>query len=176
MLSALCLSLSLSLSFTHTPVSARPLYIVYFRIGSLSTRDPPPSLLSYGPIVVFSPSLPPSFLAAPLLLKTPQHTPILRFLRTERACDNLLGRSSGPRLVRPVLTRCQPFPFPPPFRSPSEALSHQPLDRPSPDSPRAPPYSYHPFFSFLYLIAALFMPGPANKHMNARAFSQAPRP
>lgn len=115
MLSALPLSLSLSLLFTHTPVSARPLYIVYFRIGSLSTRDPPPSLLSYGPIVVFSPSHPPSFLAAPLLLKTPQHTPILRFLRTERACDNLLGRSSGPRLVRPVLTRCQPFPSPLPF-------------------------------------------------------------
>jgi len=37
----------------------------------------------------------------------------------------------------------------------------------------ASPYFYHPFFSFLYLIAALFMPGPANKHMNARAFSGA---
>ncbi|KYN14419.1 hypothetical protein ALC57_13371 [Trachymyrmex cornetzi] len=44
---------------------------------------------------------------------------------------------------------------------------------PCPLSPRIPPYFYHPFFSFLYLIAALFMPGPANKHMNARAFSRA---
>lgn len=48
-----------------------------------------------------------------------------------------------------------------------------PLDRPGPDSPRTPLYPHRPFFSFLYLIAALFMPGPANKHMNARAFSRA---
>lgn len=53
-----------------------PLYIVYFRIGSLSTRDPPPSPLSYGPIVVFSPSLLPSPPAEPpLCLKAPQHHP-----------------------------------------------------------------------------------------------------
>lgn len=158
-------ALSLSLSFTHTLVSARSLYIVYFRIGSLSTRNPPSSPLSYGPIVVFSPSLlpsPPESTAAP---------PQFSVSSEQRERVTIYSGDLRDRGSSALSSRCQPFLSPLPFSI--GALSHQPLDRPSPDPLRTPPYSYHPFFSFLYLIAALFMPGPANKHMNARAFSRA---
>lgn len=107
-LSLALLSLLLCAPLTRTrtlsPGSPRLLYTVHLRIGSLSTRGPPPSPLPYGPIVVFSspslpPSPPPSPPPFPLLLDTPphHHPNSLRSLRTERACDNLLGRSSGPR-------------------------------------------------------------------------------
>ena len=172
----LSLSLSLSLSCSRILLFPLGLYIVYFRIGSLSTRDPPPSPLSYGPIVVSS--VPLSRSLSPSSLSSWRHhstTPILRFPRTERACDNLLGRSSGPRLVRPVLTLCQPFLLSPFLHR--MTVSHQRSPSIGPVRSLSPypasPYFYHPFFSFLYLIAALFMPGPANKHMNARAFSGA---
>lgn len=140
---------------------------VYLRIGSLSTRDPPLSPLSLTDReIVFGPSLPPS-------PPPPGHTatPILRFLRTERACDNLLGRSSGPRLTSLFLSlpsrSSLPNAIPPASRSEPESSQVLPVPRLG---------SYHPFFSFLYLIAALFMPGPANKHMNARAFPESTRP
>lgn len=76
------LFLSLSHSHTHTFLAlslSRLLYIVHLRIGSLSTRKPPPSPLPYEPIVVFSdpslpPSLPPSPPPSPLLLETLHHT------------------------------------------------------------------------------------------------------
>lgn len=75
---------SFFLSLTHTRILfwlslSRLLYIVHLRIGSLSTRKPPPSPLPYEPIVVFSdpslpPSLPPSPPPSPLLLETLHHT------------------------------------------------------------------------------------------------------
>lgn len=69
--------LSLSLSFTHTTVSVRFLYIVYFRIGSLSTRDPPPSPLSYRTDRRLQPLSPTLFLRCPSSSRgdTPQHHP-----------------------------------------------------------------------------------------------------
>lgn len=93
--------------------------IVNLRIGSLSTRDSPLSPFSYRPIVV-SPA--PLLRILSLTVSPAGHTtstatttttatiitittipPILHCLRTERACDNLLGRSSEPRIVRDVL-------------------------------------------------------------------------
>lgn len=79
---------SFFLSLTHTRILfwlflslslSRLLYIVHLRIGSLSTRKPPPSPLPYEPIVVFSdpslpPSLPPSPPPSPLLLEALHHT------------------------------------------------------------------------------------------------------
>lgn len=132
-----CAIRSLPLSFSHSlfPVFTHTLLLVlhtvYLRIGSLSTRDPPLSLFLTDR----------SSSSAPLSHPLPRRyyplghtaTPILRFLRTERACDNLLGRSSRTKtLVRPVLARwLLSLPPPPPFRSfLFRMLSHQPLDRP----------------------------------------------
>lgn len=112
------LPLRLSFSFTHTPVSVRSLYIVYFRIGSLSTRDPPPSPLSYGPIVVFSPSLLPSLLAAPLLLKAPQHHPNSPFPQNRESVWQFTRAIFGTEGSSALSSHAASLSSPP-FRSPS---------------------------------------------------------
>ncbi|KYN33886.1 hypothetical protein ALC56_11699 [Trachymyrmex septentrionalis] len=123
------------------------------RIGSLSTRDPPPSPLSYGPIVVSvaplsrSLSLSLSFRPSPLFSWRLSAAPPQFFVSPEQR-ERVTIYSGDLRDRRSAQS--------------GDSLSLSPPD-----------YSYHPFFSFLYLIAALFMPGPANKHMNARAFSRA---
>lgn len=110
---SVCLSLSFSFSFTYTLVSTRSLYIVYFRIGSLSTRNPPPSPLSYGPIVVFSPSLlpsPPESTAAPpqFSVSSEQRERVTIYSGDLRDRDSSALSSRAANLSSP------------PFRSPSE--------------------------------------------------------
>jgi len=137
---ALPFSLFLSFSFTHTPVSARSFYIVYFRIGSLSTRDPPPSPLSYGPIV-FSPSLPLSFPAVSLLLKTLQHHPNSSFPQ---------NRESVWQFTRAILgTEARP---PCPHALPVSPLPPLVLHRSAvPPAPRSVQYGRSPYPAILLL-------------------------
>lgn len=85
------------------------------------------------------------------------------------------GDLRGPRLSSALSSRADFSLFPPsPHPVPlSNAVPPAPRSAQSSGSLRTPRRgSYRPFFSFLYLIAALFMLGPANKHMNARAFSR----
>lgn len=152
------LSALLPLSFFRSRILFFALYTVHHRIGSLSTRDPPPSPLPYGPIVVFSPSLPTLFPAVTILPDAPPPQFSVSLEQRERVTiysGDLRDRGSRPPCPR-ALTSLS-LSLPPPSRSSSECC---PLDRPSLRLLSAPHRgSYHPFFSFLYLIAALFMPG-----------------
>lgn len=111
----LCLSLSLFLSRSRTLLFPLGLYIVYFRIGSLSTRDPPPSPLSYGPIVVFSPSLPLSFPVTPLLLETPQHHPNSSFPQNRESVWQFTRAIFGTEARPPCPHALPTFPLLSPF-------------------------------------------------------------
>lgn len=137
---SLFFGISLSLSLLHTCtlswLPSTSLYTVHLRIGSLSTREPPPSPLPYGPIVVFSrPSLPPSPLAtavaSPLGHST---TPILSVPSEQRERVTIYSGDLRDREAR--RPPCRPRAAKPPTFSISfENERERPCDRPYPYLP-----------------------------------------
>lgn len=117
------LSALLPLSFFRSRILFA-LYTVHHRIGSLSTRDPPPSPLPYGPIVVFSPSLPTLFPVVTILPDAPPPQFSVSLEQRERVTiysGDLRDRGSRPPCPRALtsLSLSPPHPGPLPNAVPS---------------------------------------------------------